>query len=134
MHARLGRIARRVHLVRSQDRSEWRQRNERFFERFDLLLTPVVACGPIPCHRWSDRGWIANVIANTRFAPFTGAWNFAGFPAAAVPTGVDADHMPLSVQMIGAPGREAVILAVARQLEIMRPAPTAHPLPPASAT
>lgn len=135
MHARLGRIARRVHLVRSQDRSGWRQLNERFFERFDLLLTPVVASRPLPCHRWSERGWIANMIANTRFAPFTAAWNFAGFPAASVPTGVDVDHMmPLSVQIIGAPGREGLILSVARQLEILRPAPTAHPPPHASAT
>src|SRR5688572_18143457 len=86
-HVRLGGFARRRGLVRAGDREAWRQLNEPFFDRFDLLLTPVVASNPIEADGWSERGWIANAYANLRFAPFTGGWNFAGYPAASVPAG-----------------------------------------------
>jgi amidase len=115
-------------LVRAGDRDAWRQHNEAFFDRFDLLLTPVVASSPIEAGRWSERGWIANVHANVRFAPFTGAWNFAGYPAASVPAGRHANGSPLSVQIVGSRGREGLILSLARQLEILQPWPRHAPL------
>jgi amidase len=127
-HARLGRMARRTGLVRSRDREAWRALTEPFFQRFDLLLTPVLASTPIPCDRWSERGWAANIYANMRFAPFAGAWNFAGYPAASVPAGIHSDGMPMSVQIVGSRGREGLILSVARQLELLRPWPRHAPL------
>jgi amidase len=66
---------------------------------------------------------MANVYANVRFAPFTGGWNFAGFPAASVPAGRHSNGLPLSVQIIGSLGRETLILSLARQLEILQPWP-----------
>ncbi|HET9266230.1 MAG TPA: amidase family protein [Vicinamibacterales bacterium] len=126
-HVRLGRLARRLGLVRAKDREAWRAINDPFFRRFDLLLTPVLASTPISCDRWSERGWIANMYANLRFAPFAGAWNFAGYPAASVPAGVHSDGTPLSVQIVTSLGRERLILSVARQLEILRPWPRHAP-------
>ena len=122
-HVRLGGFARRRGLVRAGDREAWRQLNEPFFDRFDLLLTPVVASTPIEADGWSERGWIANAYANVRFAPFTGGWNFAGYPAASVPAGHHTKGLPLSVQIVGSRGREALILSLARQLEILQPWP-----------
>ncbi len=127
MHARLGRVSRSLGLIRPRAREAWRQRNEPFFSRYDLLLSPVLASMPIPCDRWSERGWLSNVYANTRFAPFAGGWNFAGYPAAAVPAGIHSG-LPLSVQLVAARGREGVILAGARQLEMLRPWPHHAPL------
>ena len=130
-HVRLGGFARRRGLVRAGDREAWRQLNEPFFDRFDLLLTPVVASTPIEADGWSERGWIANAYANMRFAPFTGGWNFAGYPAASVPAGHHTTGLPLSVQIVGSRGREALILSLARQLETLQPwprhAPTGRP-------
>jgi len=120
-HVRLGRIALRLALVGSREREAWRQINEPFFNRFDLLLTPVLASVPIRSERWSQHGWAANVYSNVRFAPFTAPWNLAGYPAAAVPAGVHSDGTPLSVQLIGSAGGEARILSVAKQLEMLRP-------------
>jgi amidase len=122
-HVRFGDFARRRGLVRQDDREAWRRLNEAFFDRFDLLLTPVVASSPIGADGWSERGWMANVYANVRFAPFTGGWNFAGFPAASVPAGRHSNGLPLSVQIIGSRGRETLILSLARQLEILQPWP-----------
>jgi amidase len=126
-HVRLGRMARRFGLVRSADRDAWRAINDPFFRRFELLLTPVLASTPISCDRWSQRGWPANIYANLRFAPFAGAWNFAGYPAASVPAGVHSDGTPLSVQIVGSLGREGLILSLARQLEMLRPWPRHAP-------
>jgi amidase len=122
-HVRLGAFAQRTGLVRPADRDAWRTVNDAFFGRFDLLLTPVLAASPIEADGWSRRGWIANAYANVRFAPFTGAWNFAGYPAASVPAGRHSNGLPLSVHLIGSRGREALILSLARQLEILQPWP-----------
>ncbi len=59
--------------------------------------------------------------AEARFAPFAAAWNFAGYPAAAVPAGVDSSGMPLSVQIVAPAGGEATLLSIAKQLEMLRP-------------
>src|SRR5690606_41923617 len=54
-----------------------------FFRDLDVLVTPALAA-PLPrAERWSERGWLANVATNARFAPFTGPWNHARWPAAA---------------------------------------------------
>jgi amidase len=126
-HVRLGDFARQRGLVRAGDREAWRQLNEAFFGRFDLLLTPVVASNPIEADGWSERGWTANAHANVRFAPFTGGWNFAGYPAASVPAGRHTNGLPLSVQIVASRGREALILSLARQLEILQPWPRHAP-------
>jgi amidase len=109
--------------VRPADREAWRQMNDAFFDRFDLLVTPVIASSPIEADGWSRRGWLANVYANVRFAPFTGGWNFAGYPAASVPAGRHSNGLPLSVQIVGSRGREGLILSLARQLEMLQPWP-----------
>ena len=128
MHVRLGAFARRHGLVRAAHREAWRQLNEAFFDRFDLLLTPVIASSPIEADGWSQRGWVANAYANVRFAPFTGWWNFAGYPAASVPAGRHSDGLPLSVQIVGSRGRERLILSLAKQLEMLQPWPRLAPL------
>lgn len=120
-HVRFGRGALRLGLVRSRDRESWAERNLSFFQDFDLLLTPSLASIPPAILDWSRRSWSANVWFGVRFAPFAGGWNFAGFPAAAVPAGVHSSGMPLSIQIVGRPGSEARILAVAREIETLRP-------------
>ena len=120
-HVRLGRVAQRLRLVRREDRETWRRLMSAFFERFDLLITPVLATNPISAEPWSQRSWIANAYAAARFAPFTAAWNFAACPAAAVPAGLLASGMPTSIQLIAPAGGEQLILSVAKQLESMRP-------------
>src|SRR5690606_10304903 len=100
-----------------------------FFRDLDVLVTPALAA-PLPrAERWSERGWLANVATNARFAPFTGPWNHARWPAAALPTGGrHSTGVPLSVQLVARPGGEALLLGVARQLETLRPWPRHAPL------
>jgi len=72
---------------------------------FDALLMPA-APGPAP------RG-----LASTGDASFCAPWSFAGVPAIALPSGVAADGLPQSVQLVAAPWREATLLRAARFVE-----------------
>ena len=119
-HARLGLIARKFGLVRPQERDRWREVLAPFFRRYDVLITPMLARPPKDAQQWSRRSWVANVYTDACYAPFAASWNLAGYPAAAIPAGVHSDGMPLSVQLVTPEGGEKLILAVAKQLEVLR--------------
>jgi amidase len=92
------------------------------FDRFDVLLTPTLAQPPIAAGRWGERGWLANVLANTRYAPYPAPWNLAGYPAASVPAGIHrGTGTPLSVQLVTTPDGESRLLSLAAELEELRP-------------
>ena len=126
-HVRLGRLCERLGLRRPQDRATWRTLQEPFFQRFDLLLTPVLAALP-PRAEWTNGSWAATMWTDTRYAPFPAAWNFAGYPAASIPAGMHSSGMPLAVQVVASARGEQTILSVARQLEMLRPWPRHAPV------
>jgi amidase len=69
----------------------------------------------------------------TRYMPYCPPLNLVGFPAASVPATTSAEGLPLGVQLAAAPGGEALLLSVARQLETLRPWPRHAPLEPVAA-
>jgi amidase len=73
--------------------------------------------GPAPKLGWGTRaGFLAAYLNGARATPYTQAWNLAGFPAMSLPFG-GTSGAPGSVQLVAAPGREAALLTLARQLE-----------------
>jgi amidase len=104
-------------MVRESDATRWREASLAFLDDYDVLLTPVLAGPPPKALRWSARGWLSNVLTSTRYAPYPAPWNVAGLPALAVPAGVRPDGLPVAVQLVGRPGGEFQLLAVAAQLE-----------------
>jgi len=126
-HASLGRFVLRAGFPRESGRRMWQRRAEAFFADHDVLITPTLARDPLPSRAWSDRGWFSNVWANAHYAPFAAPWNLAGWPAIAVPAGLAPSGMPLSVQLVAQPGGEATLLAVAAELEQLRPWPRVAP-------
>lgn len=50
-------------------------------------------------------------------ADFTALANLAGLPALSLPSGTDADGMPVAVQLVGRAGAEASLLALAARLD-----------------
>lgn len=120
-HAALGRALQRRGFPKEDGRARWRAAAERFFGDHDVLLTPALAQRPLPAVRWGRRGWLANVTANSRYAPFAAPWNLAGWPALTVPAGRHSAGTPLAVQLVARPGGEALLLSVAAQLERIRP-------------
>ena len=133
-HARLGRWVRRAGLVRPRTAEAFRERMSAFFDDVDVLLTPVVAGPPLPARPWHERGFLANVTANARWAPWTSAWNLAGLPALVLPAGPGRAGLPTSVQLVGPAGAETRLLWLAGELERRLPwrrhAPVFDPAPP----
>ncbi len=121
-HATLGRLAEAAGLVREVDRQRWRERAEEFFaDGIDVLVTPALATAPPRAIAWSQRGWLANLLASVRYAPYAAPWNLAGLPAMAVPAGARRDGLPAAVQLVGPPGSEWLLLAVAAHIESALP-------------
>jgi len=78
-----------------------------FFETVDFVISPVA---PQLAFRFCDK-----VPANQ--ADFTAWANFAGLPATAIPTGLTPGGLPLALQIIGPPGRDAETLAFSKMVE-----------------
>lgn len=127
-HAALGRIALRAGYPKPSGAERWRAVAERFFADHDVLVTPALAQPPLEAAPWGGRGWLANVLANSRYAPFAAPWNLAGWPAMSVPAGRHPTGTPLSVQLVARPGGEALLLQVAAEIEQLRPWPRLAPL------
>lgn len=120
VHAAVGR--RFVRSVRTGDRRErLRARLTPFLTEHDVLLTPALARRSPRADAWHERGWLRNVLANTAYSPFTPPWNLTGWPAMAVPFGTLPSGAPCAVQLVGRPGTEADLLALAEELEGLRP-------------
>jgi amidase len=100
---------------------------------YDLLLTPTLAEPPpmlgdlvsTPEEPYRA-GWRAGAIV-----PFTWPVNVTGQPAVSLPLYRNGEGLPIGVQLVAAPGREDVLLHVARQVEEARP--WADVRPPVSA-
>jgi len=132
-HAQLGRLATRLGLVRPGPVVSFRQRLRTLFQDLDVLITPMLTGPPLRAEDWHWRAWMPNVLASSRFAAYPAVWNLAGYPAMSIPVGTRSDGaagrsrtdplagvnyaLPLAVQMVGAPGTEGQLLAVAAALE-----------------
>ena len=52
-----------------------------------------------------------------RFSVFLRIWNVTGQPAISLPLHATPDGVPVGVQLVAAPGREDLLIALAAQLE-----------------
>jgi aspartyl-tRNA(Asn)/glutamyl-tRNA(Gln) amidotransferase subunit A len=92
----------------------------RFFERYDLLLTPTVCLpafalgvvGPreVAGRKVTHLGW-------TLCYPF----NYSGQPAVSVPAGWTASGLPVGLQIVGRRLEDALVLRAAAAFEVLRP-------------
>jgi aspartyl-tRNA(Asn)/glutamyl-tRNA(Gln) amidotransferase subunit A len=85
-------------------RAEYREACNELLDGLDLLLTPTLGCVAPPVGL-GDLALRERLIANT--LPF----NTLGWPALALPCGTAEDGLPASIQLVGRPGTDALILA-----------------------
>jgi amidase len=111
-------------------RAEWAERSglaagvdfaSGFFADFDVLLMPTTPTPAVPIGQLDGLGAVAATAKATKASGFTSLWNVLGNPAAAIPSGFSADGLPLSVQLVGPPDGEPVVIQVSAQLERVRP-------------
>jgi amidase len=131
--ARAGRVLRRARPVPSGPPARALARYEAWFEDHDVLLSPTLARPPLRIGAYRGKGLTRTILGLTGYMPFTTSFNLVGFPAASVPAGASADGLPLGAQLAAAPGGEALLLSLARQLETLRPWPRHAPLEPVTA-
>jgi Asp-tRNA(Asn)/Glu-tRNA(Gln) amidotransferase A subunit family amidase len=102
-----------------------REEIRRFFEHYDLLLTPTL---PVPAFEagvnvppeLQDR----NVVS---WVYYTYPFNLSGNPAASIPCGFTPDGLPVGLQAVAATNREADVLRLAAAFESARPWANDHP-------
>ena len=80
----------------------------------DVLVTPSLATPP---RRVGSLTGLRTLALAGRHVPYTPTWNVTGQPALSLPAGWTADGLPLSVQLIGPPGSEQLLLSLALQLQ-----------------
>ena len=88
---------------------QWRGQMLNFFADHDAILCPVWATPAIEHGKLAEAGWPD--ISYTR------QYNLTGWPAAVVHAGTSEGGLPIGVQVVAAPWREDVALALAGQIE-----------------
>ncbi len=87
-------------------------------EGFELLLTPTTPQPPPPLGRMPEKPTVEEI---GELGEFCGPFNVTGQPAISVPGYWNADGLPIGVQLVAHYGRENLLIAVASQLENVRP-------------
>ncbi|MFY9580827.1 MAG: amidase, partial [Gaiellaceae bacterium] len=100
-------------------RDEYRRAAEQALAGFDVLATPTLASVAPPVG-------IGDAKLRERMIRFTYAFNALGWPALALPCGPAEEGLPASVQLVGKPGEDALVLAAGRLLaSLVRVTPAA---------
>jgi len=95
---------------------------EGFFDKYDIILTPVVAhTVPRIGHFSADLSYPEISKKAIDFAPFTGMQNISGSPAISIPSGTSADGLPIGMHFIAPFGHERRLLELAYELELAKP-------------
>lgn len=88
----------------------WRSMLLKLFRDYDVMLLPVSP------HVAPPHGALLGADGNKRIS-YTAGINMAGLPSASVPVGLNKEGLPVGVQIVAAPWREDIVLAVARTIE-----------------
>jgi amidase/aspartyl-tRNA(Asn)/glutamyl-tRNA(Gln) amidotransferase subunit A len=96
------------------------------FDEHDLLVTPTLACLPVPNAEVPGETVGPREIEGVEVDELIG-WcltypiNFTGLPAASVPAGLAHGRYPVGLQIVGRPRADVDVLAASAALERVRP-------------
>ncbi len=89
---------------------------------YDVVLTPTLAVPPLPVGAIrDDADPAADFEAQKAFTPWTSAWNVTGMPAVSLPLHWTPSGLPVGVMLAARPAEEALLLALASQIEAASP-------------
>jgi aspartyl-tRNA(Asn)/glutamyl-tRNA(Gln) amidotransferase subunit A len=103
------------------ERNAWAEHTRRFFEKYDLLLSPTVATAAFELGRLYPSTIDGQAVSREASSAFTFAFNMTGEPAASVPCGFTRDGLPIGLQIIGRRFDDATVLRASAAYEAARP-------------
>jgi aspartyl-tRNA(Asn)/glutamyl-tRNA(Gln) amidotransferase subunit A len=109
------------------DRLAWWQHPRALFEKYDLLVTPTVACPPFALGLDHPTEIAGRAVSPYGWTPFTWPFNVTGQPAASVPCGFTADAAPIGLQIVGRRYADVTVLRACAAFERARPWAAARP-------
>jgi amidase len=80
-----------------------------------VLVTPTLTRLPVPAGTIRAEAGVTSEAM--RFSVLVRMWNVTGQPAITLPLHATPDGVPVGVQLVGPPGRDDLVLALAAQLE-----------------
>jgi amidase len=89
---------------------EWRSMMLSFMKQYDAILCPVNALTAVPHGATSEPDALAGFS-------YTITYNLTGWPVTVVRAGTSSQGLPIGVQIVTAPGREDISLAIAEFVE-----------------
>ena len=92
----------------------------RFFERFDLLVTPTVGVPAFPLGQVNPEGINGKPVTHLGWS-LTYPFNWSGQPAISVPAGWTKSGLPVGLQIVGRRFDDRLVLGAAAAFEAMRP-------------
>jgi Asp-tRNA(Asn)/Glu-tRNA(Gln) amidotransferase A subunit family amidase len=112
-------------------RTAFYEHAHRFFEAYDLLLTPQMPVGAWSKEPGPEEGprEIGGRPTPTMFdrLPFTYPFNLTGYPAATVPCGFTSEGLPIGLQIVGRWHAETTVFRAAACFEAIQPWAQHHP-------
>ena len=93
------------------DRLAWWQHPRAFFEKYDLLLTPTMACPPFKVGLDNPTEIAGRPAVPYAWIPFTYPFNLTGQPAASVPAGSRRTGCRSGLQIVGRRFADATVCA-----------------------
>jgi len=103
------------------DRLAWWQHARQFFERYDLLLSPTVACPPLRIGDFYPAEIGGVKVGREAASVFTYPFNMTGQPAATVPCGFTKAGLPIGLQIIGRRYADVTVLRASAAFEAAHP-------------
>jgi aspartyl-tRNA(Asn)/glutamyl-tRNA(Gln) amidotransferase subunit A len=103
------------------DRLAWWEHPRRLFEKYDLLLTPTIACPPFAIGLDNPTEIAGKAVPPYGWIPFTYPFNMTGQPAASVPCGFTRDGLPVGLQIVGRRFDDATVLRASAAFERRHP-------------
>jgi aspartyl-tRNA(Asn)/glutamyl-tRNA(Gln) amidotransferase subunit A len=103
------------------DRLAWWQHPRALFEKYDLLVTPTIACAPFPVGLDNPTEIAGTPVEPYAWIPFTYPFNMTGQPASSVPCGFTKDGLPIGLQIVGRRFDDVTVLRASAAFERARP-------------
>jgi aspartyl-tRNA(Asn)/glutamyl-tRNA(Gln) amidotransferase subunit A len=94
----------------AEKRDLYRERIAELMDGVDLVVTPTLEMVAPPAG-------VGDLVLRPRVLRLTHPWNLIGAPALALPCGPAEFGLPASVQLVGRPGEDRLVLAAGRLLE-----------------